>query len=78
MKPGAMTAMLNYYRAAIQLGMFGRLPGSWPYVKSVISTRCLLIMGANDTAIGVSTADNHHVMVPNGQVRMKSALKVQK
>jgi pimeloyl-ACP methyl ester carboxylesterase len=46
-RPGAMHAMINWYRAALQLG--GKLRGPWP----VIETPTLIVWGEEDAALGV-------------------------
>jgi pimeloyl-ACP methyl ester carboxylesterase len=46
-RPGAMTAMLNWYRAAFRLQ--GKLAGPWP----VIETPTLVVWGEEDAALGV-------------------------
>jgi pimeloyl-ACP methyl ester carboxylesterase len=50
-RPGAITGMINWYRAAFRLG--GKLRGPWP----VIETPTLIIWGEADTALGVELLD---------------------
>jgi pimeloyl-ACP methyl ester carboxylesterase len=50
-RPGAMTAMINWYRAALRLG--GKLRGPWP----VIETPTLIVWGEDDAALGVELLD---------------------
>ncbi|MBS0361807.1 MAG: alpha/beta hydrolase [Proteobacteria bacterium] len=46
-RPGAIRGMVNWYRAALQIG--GKLRGPWP----VIETPTLIIWGEEDAALGV-------------------------
>jgi epoxide hydrolase 4 len=46
-RPGAMTGMINWYRAAFRLG--GKLRGPWP----IIETPTLIIWGEEDAALGI-------------------------
>jgi pimeloyl-ACP methyl ester carboxylesterase len=46
-RPGAMTGMINWYRAALRLR--GKLAGPWP----VIETPTLVVWGEADSALGV-------------------------
>ena len=50
-RPGAMTGMLNWYRAAFR--MQGKLAGPWP----VIETPTLIVWGEADAALGVELLD---------------------
>lgn len=50
-RPGAMTAMINWYRAAFRLP--SKLRGPWP----VIETPTLIIWGEADAALGVELLD---------------------
>ncbi|MBW8815874.1 MAG: alpha/beta hydrolase [Caulobacterales bacterium] len=50
-RPGAMTAMINWYRAAMRLG--GKLRGPWP----VIETPTLIVWGEEDAALGIELLD---------------------
>jgi pimeloyl-ACP methyl ester carboxylesterase len=50
-RPGAMTGMINWYRAAFRLG--GKLRGPWP----VIETPTLIVWGEEDAALGVELLD---------------------
>jgi len=50
-RPGAMTGMINWYRAAMRLG--GKLRGPWP----VIETPTLIVWGEEDAALGVELLD---------------------
>jgi pimeloyl-ACP methyl ester carboxylesterase len=50
-RPGAMTGMINWYRAAFRLG--GKLRGPWP----VIETPTLIVWGEEDAALGLELLD---------------------
>lgn len=50
-RPGAMRGMINWYRAALQIG--GRMRGPWP----VIETPTLIVWGEADKALGVELLD---------------------
>ena len=50
-RPGAMTGMINWYRAALRLG--GKIRGPWP----VIETPTLIVWGEEDAALGVELLD---------------------
>jgi pimeloyl-ACP methyl ester carboxylesterase len=50
-RPGAITGMINWYRAAFRLQ--GRLAGPW----SVIETPTLIVWGEEDTALGIELLD---------------------
>ena len=50
-RPGAMTGMLNWYRAAFRLQ--GKLAGPWP----MIETPTLIVWGEEDAALGVELLD---------------------
>jgi pimeloyl-ACP methyl ester carboxylesterase len=50
-RPGAMTGMINWYRAAFRLQ--GKLAGPWP----MIETPTLIIWGEEDSALGVELLD---------------------
>ena len=50
-RPGAMTGMVNWYRAAFRLQ--GKLAGPWP----VIETPTLIVWGEADAALGVELLD---------------------
>lgn len=50
-RPGAMTGMINWYRAALRLG--GKLRGPWP----VIQTPTLIVWGEADAALGIELLD---------------------
>ncbi|MEO6325305.1 MAG: alpha/beta fold hydrolase [Thermoanaerobaculia bacterium] len=56
-RPGALTAALNYYRAAFQL--------TAPRTPSRIETPTLLIWGEKDPALGVSLTEGLDKWVPN-------------
>jgi epoxide hydrolase 4 len=58
--PGALTAMINYYRAAAKGKDFGR------YLRGVvkpIGTPTLIVWGEEDTALGVELTDNYDGLV---------------
>jgi pimeloyl-ACP methyl ester carboxylesterase len=46
-KPGALTAMINYYR-----GIFGKFPLDIQFPKEKLSIPTLMIWGEKDTALG--------------------------
>lgn len=50
-RPGAMTGMINWYRAAFQIG--GKMRGPWP----MIETPTLIVWGEDDAALGVELLD---------------------
>jgi pimeloyl-ACP methyl ester carboxylesterase len=54
LEPGALTAMINYYRAAVR-GGGGRRQRSLGYPK--IDTPTLMVWGEQDTALGVELTD---------------------
>ncbi len=58
-RPGAMTGMINWYRAAFQIG--GKMRGPWP----VIDTPTLIVWGEEDTALGVELLDGTEAYVSN-------------
>jgi pimeloyl-ACP methyl ester carboxylesterase len=62
-RPGAMTGMINWYRAAFRLG--GKLRGPWP----VIETPTLIVWGEQDAALGVELLDGTDQMVRDLTIR---------
>ncbi len=62
-RPGAMTAMINWYRAALRIG--GKLRGPWP----VIETPTLIVWGEEDAALGVELLDGTEEMVSDLTIR---------
>ena len=50
-RPGAITGMINWYRAAFRLQ--GKLAGPWP----IIETPTLIIWGEEDAALGIELLD---------------------
>jgi pimeloyl-ACP methyl ester carboxylesterase len=62
-RPGAMTGMINWYRAAMRLQ--GKLAGPWP----VIETPTLIIWGEEDSALGVELLDGTDAYVRDLTVR---------
>ena len=50
-RPGAMTGMINWYRAALRTP--GKMAGPWP----VIEIPTLIVWGEEDTALGVELLD---------------------
>ncbi len=56
--PGAMTAMLNYYRAAFR-GRAAMQEGPWP----VIETPTLIVWGEEDSALGLELLPGHERFV---------------
>jgi pimeloyl-ACP methyl ester carboxylesterase len=65
-RPGALTAMINYYRAAIR-GGGGRRQQRLGY--PVIDTPTLMIWGEHDVALGKETTYGTERFVPNLTVR---------
>jgi len=65
-RPGALTAMLNYYRALIR-GGGGRRQQRLGY--PVIETPTLMIWGEHDTALGKETTYGTDAFVPNLTLR---------
>lgn len=61
-KPGAMTAMLNYYRNIFQQGM---LSGDW----GILEIPTLMIWGENDTALGKELTYGTQAYVRNFQIK---------
>jgi pimeloyl-ACP methyl ester carboxylesterase len=64
LRPGGMTAMLNYYRAAFRYGSKALWPGD-----GIVQTRTLLIWGENDTALGKPASYGTHAYVPDVTIR---------
>jgi pimeloyl-ACP methyl ester carboxylesterase len=62
-RPGAITGMINWYRAAFRLQ--GKLAGPWP----VIETPTLIIWGEEDTALGVELLDGTDAHVRDLTIR---------
>ena len=62
LQPGALTAMLNYYRALLS-GGGARRQRSLGYPKIDVPT--LVIWGEQDTALGVETLGGIEELVPN-------------
>jgi pimeloyl-ACP methyl ester carboxylesterase len=62
-RPGAMTGMINWYRAAFRLR--GKLSGPWP----TIETPTLIVWGEADTALGVELLDGTEERVRDLTVR---------
>ncbi|WP_293899650.1 alpha/beta hydrolase [Phenylobacterium sp.] len=56
-RPGAMTGMINWYRAALRLQ--GKLAGPWP----VIETPTLIVWGEADSALGIELLDGTQAYV---------------
>jgi epoxide hydrolase 4 len=50
-RPGAIRGMVNWYRAALQLG--GKLRGPWPKIE----TPTLIVWGEEDAALGIELLD---------------------
>jgi pimeloyl-ACP methyl ester carboxylesterase len=66
LQPGALTAMLNYYRALLS-GGGGRRQRSLGYPK--IDAPTLVIWGEQDSALGVETLEGIEEFVPNLTLR---------
>jgi pimeloyl-ACP methyl ester carboxylesterase len=62
LRPGAMSAMINWYRAAVRYGMAER---DWP----VIETPTLIVWGEEDTALGLETLDGTEAYVKDLTIR---------
>ncbi len=62
-RPGAMTAMINWYRAAFRLR--GKLAGPW----DVIETPTLIVWGEEDAALGLELLDGTDAYVRDLTVR---------
>jgi epoxide hydrolase 4 len=62
-RPGAITGMVNWYRAAFRLR--GKLAGPWP----VIETPTLIIWGEEDAALGVELLDGTEDFVRDLTIR---------
>ncbi len=65
-KPGAMTAALNYYRAAFRRGAYTSTGGR---TQTIIHVPTLLIWGEQDVALGINLTRNLEQWVPRIQVR---------
>lgn len=63
LRPGAMTGMINWYRAAFRLG--GKLRGPWP----VIQPPTLIVWGEEDAALGVELLDGTEAYVRDLTIR---------
>ena len=61
-QPGAMTAMLNYYRANLDIGAMAKGPG--------VNTPTLLLWGDRDRALGQELVPGTEAYVPDLTVRM--------
>ena len=55
LKPGAMTAMINWYRAAFRAGLGGGATGQAP----VIDTPTLMLWGEEDAALGLELTEGY-------------------
>jgi pimeloyl-ACP methyl ester carboxylesterase len=62
-RPGAMTGMINWYRAAFRLR--GKLAGPW----DVIETPTLIVWGEEDGALGIELLDGTEAYVRDLTVR---------
>jgi epoxide hydrolase 4 len=58
-RPGAMTAMLNYYRALM------RMPDWREFGDGMAEQNTLVIWGENDVALGIEMLDGMEAWVPN-------------
>ena len=63
MRPGALTAMINYYRALL------RMPDARGIGDGLIDTPTLLIWGEEDKALGIWCSEGTEAWVPNLTVR---------
>ncbi len=66
LEPGALTAMLNYYRAIVR-GGGGRRMRSFGY--PIIETPTLMVWGEQDTALGVELTHGTEEFVPDLSLR---------
>jgi epoxide hydrolase 4 len=64
-KPGALTAMLNYYRAIVRGGAQRQRALGYP----VLDTPTLLVWGEQDAALGIETTHGTEAYVPNLTLR---------
>jgi pimeloyl-ACP methyl ester carboxylesterase len=64
LRPGGMTAMLNYYRAAFKAGIKSFSPGD-----GKVDARTLLIWGEEDAALGKPVSYGTHAYVPDVTIR---------
>lgn len=62
--PGALTAMINYYRAALRTGAAVMVPE-----PGTVTTRTLMIWGEEDKALGKATTFGTERYVPNLTLR---------
>ena len=62
-RPGAMTGMINWYRAAFRLP--SKLRGPWP----MIETPTLIVWGEEDSALGVELLDGTEAYVRDLTIR---------
>ena len=60
--PGALTAMINYYRASVRSPDFARYARG---TVAPITTPTLMIWGEADTALGVELTDHYEGLVEN-------------
>lgn len=67
-RPGAIRAMINWYRAAFRLQ--GKLAGPWP----VIETPTLIVWGEADAALGVELLDGTEAFVRDVTIRRLPAV----
>ncbi len=66
MKPGAMTAMVNYYRGLIRGGGSQRMKGK---DYGIVEVPTLMIWGEQDTALDISTTHNTDELVKDFTIR---------
>jgi pimeloyl-ACP methyl ester carboxylesterase len=64
LRPGGMTAMMNYYRAAFRTGIAPFSPGD-----GKTGVRTLLIWGEEDSALSKATTYGTHAYVPDLTIR---------
>ncbi|MBL8773702.1 MAG: alpha/beta hydrolase [Phenylobacterium sp.] len=62
-RPGAIRGMINWYRAAFQLG--GKMRGPWPRIE----TPTLIVWGEEDAALGVELLDGTDEFVRDLTIR---------
>lgn len=62
-RPGALTAMVNYYRAAV------RARGRAKELDPQVDIPTLLVWGTADTALGLETLEGVHAYVPDLEIK---------
>eukprot|EP00877_Chromochloris_zofingiensis_P006577 jgi/Chrzof1/2172/Cz11g04270.t1 len=70
LKPGAMTAMLNYYRALIDVNTIKPDEAAWRAMRTVINIPTLVLHADSDPALGPELLNGIEAAVPNSTVYM--------